>query len=333
MAKRSFATSQRLDGKFFAFYTLPSLSSENRKVCISHNDLDGVACQYLQAELTPAAQRFYLGYLDLDSWHQCLDHVLRSERQNIHFMDLGMNRGFGENGILAKIRQINQKHQVQWDDHHLWLPEEYGLERGIEWNINSDAQSTAELIYLRAKSSSPFSRQLVYLAKISDQGPFFSGHDKTTLDLVTKLGDLLCSGYDPEKAVQNFLGYQLWSEEFESQLEQYHPRKSSALAEMERGIKTLPVNGYILASCLADPCLFPKPAREFLTAKAPQADAAILMFDGTKCVTLYSQKINVGKIALAFGGGGHEHSAGFLAGEIITPKNRTGIEMAVLGCL
>lgn len=302
-------------------------------ICISHNDLDGVVCQYLQAELTPKAQRFYLGYLDLDSWHRCLDQVLESERQEVYFMDLGINSSFKSNGLLKKIQRINEIHLVQWDDHHLWAPEEYDLKRKIKWKIDPKASSAAELVFSRSRPLDPFSRQMVYFAQISDRGSCKRGQTDSVSKSISRLDELLCSGYNPDLVVKQFLDRHLWSSEYEPALMIYRQEKKLALEEMESQMKTISVNGYTIAFGLANRCLFTKPARELLTFQFPTADAWILMFERTRGVTLYSPRINVGRIASALGGGGHDYSGGFQSQEVITPKNRIRIENVILKLL
>lgn len=294
---------------------------------ISHDDLDGIACQTLKAKNHPEAERIFLGYLDLGEWLKQLQKVCQKPSgERVYVADLGLNRSFRENGLLRLFQEIDGKHDLVWYDHHLWKPEDYGLRKKETWVIDKTAKSAAGIVAKAENLNDNFSQMLVKYADLSDNG-------REDQPVVVLLEELICSGYDKDKIVRSLALERLWPNEFNQAWEKYCLERDSALEFLARRTNFYSKKSISVVSGLASPIIFTKPARKMLMEQFPLAGMYLLLFEGTTSATLYSQKVNVGEIALALGGGGHEYSAGFQTEESITPDNRKKIEEKVLSLI
>lgn len=291
------------------------MEAEGHLYVVTHTDLDGVGSA--AAALVSYARRpgeATIIYAEPYNIHEKLVDIIDyvDERDIVIIADLGPNRESFPHAIQALARAASKGARVYWYDHHVWSQEEVEAaeQAGITLVIDRSTCATgvvAKYAPGHAGREPPgFLEELERAVCAADLWRW----DHPLAPRLFRVAD--ARGEDREawrnRLVAKFAEGVLWDEELEEKLEEY---VNLELANYNRILETAYVAEGACRVAAAYKGRGP-PSNSFVGASLQaryDADVAVIVRDNG-AISLRSSRVNVQRIAVLLGGGGHPAAAG-----------------------
>jgi oligoribonuclease NrnB/cAMP/cGMP phosphodiesterase (DHH superfamily) len=267
---------------------------------IAHErDVDGLGCHGIMRRYASlnhlSIEHFFTDYANMT---KVLRSVSGATEKEIIIADLGYSDALLE--ILGELKKISQSNRVRWFDHHDWKGAGELLSLPIEFNIDQTL-CASELVQ---RSYLPRDEVAIKIASLAHNTDYMLKDG-----LAWKFYDLISSGCDKLELVKSLAKGDFWNDAFEMRYQDYQKTKAKAFASLEErsrdykvaGLKvTLGFSGKELSSTLA--------ANHLLKNKG---DITVCLWkNGKLSFRRNNDRIDLGKLARHFKGGGHAYAAG-----------------------
>ncbi len=288
----------------------------NHLFIITHTDLDGVgsatAALLVTGRNPKEATIFYAEPYNL---HEILGQVQEYVSSNdlLILADLGPNRDSFDESVRIINELVRKGVRVEWYDHHIWPQTLVDKAKSAGAIVVVDTDTCATGVVLRHGGQLHGVDMDEYMKELEAA---VCAADLWRWDhpLAPKLFRIADTRYEEgknawrDKLIEKFASGTLWDEELEEKLEEY------VNLELENFNKTYR-NAYITSvPCKVAATMKPQgpPSNSFIGASLLSrynADIAVIIRDNGG-LSLRSKRVDVQKIALRLGGGGHPRAAG-----------------------
>ncbi len=269
--------------------------------CIAHKkDLDGLGShailrRYAKEQGIEAVHHFS----DYDSLGETIAELSRSlTSERVVIADLGCNAKLHR--YAGELRRLCERNEVVWIDHHDWDDAGELVKAGFRLVLSTE-KCAAELVQEEFMPGDEHSRRIAELAHAHDF--------REENELAWKLYDVISSGYDRMRFVELLASGVLWCEEFERAYRKYQEAKRRGYEYIDAHTMVLEVSGYTCAMALSEKYLSSTLA--CLHLQRLGTDFVVVVYpDGKLSFRRNSERVDLGRIARAFGGGGRATAAG-----------------------
>lgn len=268
-------------------------------VVAHERDVDGLGCHAIVHRYAALKHRPVKHFLtDYANIAKVLSSFVSITGKEIVIADLGYSDALF--GILDELRKLSSNNEVRWFDHHDWTGGEELLSLPIDFKLDTSlcASELVQRHYL------PLDEVAIKIASLAHDTDFMLADE-----LAWKLYDLISSGYDKHELVSSLARGLFWNPAFEARHQAYQKTKAKAFAYLEEHSKdyrvadlkiTLGFAGKELSSTLA--------ANHLLKRKG---DIALCLWESGKLsFRRNNDKVDLGKLARHFEGGGHAYASG-----------------------
>ncbi len=287
----------------------------NHLYAVTHTDLDGIgsAATLLRVYGRRPGRDATVAFTEPYELHEVLrglgEYVERGDLLAI--TDLGLNEDT-RGPVLDAIKSIvSRGARVEWYDHHVWSEADAAsLSRlGVEIYVDRTTCATGVVARYAAGGRGSADTFLGELVDAVCSADLWRWTNSLSAKLFRAAGSREAGNEWRVKVLEKFLDGILWDEELERRLEEY---VNAELANMREILKTV----YTLEAGRARIAVAYKengpPANSIvgalLTSRYKADIAAIVRPNGV--ISLRSRKVNVQRIAVKLGGGGHPRAAG-----------------------
>jgi oligoribonuclease NrnB/cAMP/cGMP phosphodiesterase (DHH superfamily) len=272
-----------------------------RKILIiAHNrDVDGLACHGIMHRYA-SLNHLSIEHLftDYDNMMNVLLSVSGAAGKEIIIADLGYNDAILD--ILGELKKISQNNRVRWFDHHDWKGADELLNLPIDFSIDQTL-CASELVQ---QSYMPLDEIAIKIASIAHNTDYMLKDD-----LAWRLYDVVSSGYNKSELVKSLARGDFWNPAFETRYHDYQKTKAKAFTYLEERSRDYTIAGLTVIIGFSSKDLSSTLAANHLLKK--KGDIAVCLWENGKLsFRRNNDKIDLGKLARHFHGGGHTYAAG-----------------------
>ncbi len=277
-------------------------------VVVAHDDLDGVgAASLLVRGLGLGLGSVRLVFCEPHRVDQCFARALRVRGvDGVGVVDLGLN-GRVFRGVVEAYRRWGRGVRVYWLDHHVWENEWIGGLRDLGFEVVVDRGTCATGVvagYFGLRDD--FSVRLVRGVCSVDLWRW----DDPLSPFLFRIADAWGDERGLRRLFEVFVEGVLWRDEWGRVVEEYVNRELRGYDRIHRYLRVVDVNGCRIV--VAVKYWKGPPHRNFLAQyllSRFQADVAAIPVVG-RGVSLRSREVDVRRIAVKLGGGGHPRASG-----------------------
>ncbi len=288
----------------------------NHVYVVTHTDLDGVgsAAAFLRIAGRRPGRDSTIAFTEPYELHELLGDLERHiERGDVlAITDLGLN-----DDTRRPIRDVMEKLtargvRVEWYDHHVWSEDDIASLRRMGVNIYIDRTTCATGVVVRYApilwKTAPDSL-LEELSKAVCSADLWRWDHSLSPKLFRAVGSREASREWRLKVIEKFLSGILWDEEMERRLEEYVNEELRNMSSILKTVYVREAGGVRIASAYKENG---PPANSILGAlllSRYKAEIAVIIRPNGG-LSLRSRRVNVQRIAVKLGGGGHVRAAG-----------------------
>lgn len=282
---------------------------------IAHErDVDGLGCH--------AIMRRYAVVKDLPIRHFLADYTNITDLllsltsitdREVVIADLGYGSALLD--IVSELKNISQNNTLRWFDHHDWIGGDEILNLPIDFHIDPSL-CASELLQ---RSYLPRDKVAIKIASLAHNTDFMVKDD-----LAWNLYDLISSGYDKLALLESLAKGDFWNPVFEKRYTEYQKTKAKASASLEEHSMEYRVADLKVTLGFASKDLSSTLAANHLLKN--KSDIVICLWkNGKLSFRRNNDKVDLGRLARHFEGGGHAYAAG---GFYRSPVDETNYLMA-----
>lgn len=277
-------------------------------VVVGHGDLDGVgAAALLVRGLGLGLGGVRLVFCEPHRVDECFRSVLRSGGVvGVGVVDLGLNDSVFR-GVVEGYRRWGGGVRVYWFDHHVWEDEWISGLRGLGFEVVVDRSTCATGVVAGYFGlDDDFSRRLVSSVCSVDLWRW----DDPLSPFLFRLTDAWSSEEGLRRVFEAFVKGVLWRDEWSRVVSEYVDEELRGYDRIKRYLRVVDVGGCRIV--VAVKYWDGPPHRNFLAQYLLSrygADIAVIPVVG-RGISLRSREVDVRRIAVRLGGGGHPRASG-----------------------
>ncbi|MEM2421514.1 MAG: DHHA1 domain-containing protein [Acidilobaceae archaeon] len=288
----------------------------NHLYIITHTDLDGIgsAASILRILGRKRSRDATILYAEPYNIHEILESLLGYFESGdlLVVADLGLNEE-NKARVFELLESIVDKGvRVEWYDHHVWDPNDITKIMGLGVSIYIDRATCATGVVVRYATRSRGLEPDKFLIELEDvvcSADLWRWSNPLSPKLFRAAGSREERVEWRGKVIDKIVDGKLWDEELEAKLEEYMNQELRNIAKIIDTVYVSEFNNYRIAVALKDEG---PPSNSIIGAllieRYKAHIAGIIRPNGG--LSLRSRTVNVQKIALRLGGGGHMKAAG-----------------------